>query len=278
MSENTSILQLEELTLNTSPAIHQTLFDGWILRASNTDTRRANSVTTLYSSETGTVGSAASSAAHHVLRPLEEKIAYCEAWYALRNQRTIFRLTEELAPRELDAMLAARGYTREVETLVMTLPMTASPDLPILPPGVKLLERTTAEGIADAHRLKGSPLEAVGQDLKRQSIWRGAQKFLALATADGVVACGMARIEDAHVGIFNMRTDIAVRGKGYASLLMARLIDWGRHSGAHTAFLQVDCENTGAVTIYRRFGFIPQYLYWHRLDSRFDTHLHPMAA
>ncbi len=268
MPENNLIVQLEELTLNTSPAIHQSFFDGWILRASNTDTRRANSVTTLYGVGGGSTSSRGS--AHHFARPLEEKIAYCEAWYALRNQRTIFRLTKELAPPELDAMLAVRGYTREVETLVMTLSVTASLELPILPAGVKLLERNTAEGIADAHRLKSSAIEAVGQDLKRQSIWRGTQKFLALATADGVVSCGMARIEDGHVGIFNMRTDIAARGKGYASLLVAYLIDWGRQHAGHTAFLQVDCENTSAVTIYRRFGFLPQYLYWHRL--------HPVAA
>lgn len=272
MSENNSVVQLEELTLNTSPAIHQSFFDGWILRASNTDTRRANSVTTLYCSGGGSVGSnaavdAAFSSAHSFVRALDEKIAYCEAWYAERNQRTIFRLTEELAPPQLDAMLAARGYTREVETLVMTLPVKASLALPTLPANVKLLERTTAEGIADAHRLKGSAIEAAGQDLKRQSIWRGMQKFLALATANGVVCCGMARIEDGHVGIFNMRTDIAARSKGYASLLVAYLIDWGRRNGAHTAFLQVDCENTSAITIYRRFGFIPQYLYWHRLQS-----------
>ena len=29
--------RLEELTLNTSPAIHQALYDGWLLRASGTE-------------------------------------------------------------------------------------------------------------------------------------------------------------------------------------------------------------------------------------------------
>jgi N-acetylglutamate synthase len=243
------IRQLEELTLSTSPSIHQRNYDGWVLRASNTDTRRANSVTVLHPSTLN----------------LNEKIIFCEAWYRLHNQRPVFRLTSELAPTALDELLTWRGYERKVETLVMTLPVASAAALQNLPKNVSVIERSRAEGIADAHRLKGSGVEVVGQDLKRQSVWRGAQKFLALQTPAGIMACGMARIEDGHVGIFNMRTAAAEHGKGYATMLVAHLIDWGRREGAHTAFLQVDRENTRAVTIYRRFGFVPQYLYWHRL-------------
>ncbi len=243
------IRQLEELTLSTSPSIHQRNYDGWVLRASNTDTRRANSVTVLHPSTRG----------------FAEKVEFCEAWYELHHQRAVFRLTSELAPGALDELLTWRGYTRKVETLVMTLPITNAVALHSLPKNVSVIERSRAEGIADAHRLKGTGVEAVGQDLKRQSVWRGAQKFLALMTPAGIMACGMARVEDGHVGIFNMRTAVAEHGKGYATMLVAHLIDWGRQTGAHTAFLQVDRENTRAVTIYRRFGFVPQYLYWHRL-------------
>ena len=254
MPENNAILQLEELTLNTSPAIHQSYFDGWVLRASNTDTRRANSVTALYPSA----------------RPLAEKVDYCEAWFLLRNQPIIFRLTEELSPPGLDTLLAERGYAREVETLVMTLPITEPQSMANLPKGLTVIERSTAEGIADAHRLKGGGIEAVAQDLKRQSVWRGAQKFLALQSPVGIMSCGMARIEDGHVGIFNMRTAAVERGRGYAGMLVANLIKWGREEGAHMAFLQVDRENTSALTIYRRLGFVPQYLYWHRLRPSID--------
>lgn len=243
------IRQLEELTLSTSPSIHQRNYDGWVLRASNTDTRRANSVTVLHPSTLN----------------LNEKIIFCEAWYQLHNQRPVFRLTAELAPAALDELLTWRGYERRVETLVMTLPIINAAALQSLPKNVSVIERSRAEGIADAHRLKGSGIEMVGQDLKRQSVWRGAQKFLGLMTPAGIMACGMARIEDGHVGIFNMRTADAEHGKGYATMLVAHLIDWGRQAGAHTAFLQVERENTRAVTIYRRFGFVPQYLYWHRL-------------
>jgi N-acetylglutamate synthase len=247
------IRQLEELTLSTSPSIHQRNYDGWVLRASNTDTRRANSVTAL----------------HPSTLDLDQKIAFCEGWYALHGQRAVFRLTSELAPDGLDTLLDQRSYGREVETLVMTLPVADDglTTLANLPKSLRIVERTTAEGIADAHRLKGGTVEMVAQDLKRQSVWRGPQKFLALMTPAGIMSCGMARLEDGHVGIFNMRTASAERGRGYAGMLVAHLIKWGRAEGAHTAFLQVDRENTAAVTIYRRLGFVPQYLYWHRLQA-----------
>ena len=106
--------RLEELTLNTAPAIHQTLYDGWLLRASGTDSRRANSATALQPSTL----------------PLEEKIVFTEAWYRAHGQPAIFRLTEALAPLELDGLLAGRGYSREVETCVMIRDLTAG-----IPPG-----------------------------------------------------------------------------------------------------------------------------------------------
>ena len=248
------IRQLEELTLSTSPSIHQRNYDGWVLRASGTDTRRANSVTVLHPSTLA----------------LAKKIVFCEDWYRSHGQRAVFRLTAELAPADLDKLLDERGYSREVETLVMTLPIFSASDidspLATLPKGLSVVERSTAEGVADAHRLKGGAIDLVAQDLKRQSVWRGAQKFLALMTPAGIMSCGMARFEDGHVGIFNMRTASTERGRGYAGMLVAHLIKWGRAEGAHTAFLQVDRENTAAMTIYRRLGFVPQYLYWHRLQ------------
>jgi len=78
MTDMNATRRLEELTLNTSPAVHQSFYDGWVLRASGTDTRRANSVTSLQPSTL----------------PLEEKIAFSEAWYRTHGQPAIFRLTE----------------------------------------------------------------------------------------------------------------------------------------------------------------------------------------
>lgn len=77
----------------------------------------------------------------------------------------------------------------------------------------------------------------------------------------------MARIEDGHLGIFNMRTASKARDKGYATVLVAYLLAWGLEQGAKTAFLQVDQSNDPAHAIYRKFGFVPQYSYWHRVQK-----------
>lgn len=252
MNDTNTLRRLEELTLNTSPAVHQSFYDGWILRASGTDTRRANSVTALQDSAL----------------PLDEKIAYAEAWYRAHGQQAVFRLTQMFSPADLDGMLAQRGYTREVETYMMTFDLDrglprASYDLPA---GAKVVERSAAEGLDDVHRMKAVTPEQHERDLMRQSLWKGEQVFLSLKTINGVASTGMARLEAGHVGIFNMRTASKARGKGYATLLVAYLLAWGLEQGARKAFLQVDQANAPAISVYKRFGFEPAYGYWHRVQ------------
>jgi N-acetylglutamate synthase len=245
------IRRLEELTLNTSPCLNQRLYDGWVLRASGTDTRRANSATALYPS----------------LLPLPEKILACEAWYRLQGQAAIFRLTDALSPEGLDGMLAQRGYSREIETFVMTADLFSLPALGNdALNGFRLVERSAAQGSADLHRLKGTQAPLVERDTKRQSLWKGEQAFLAIEQGGDIQCCGMARRDGDHVGIFSMYTAEKQRGKGFATRLVGHLVEWGRKRGAHTAFLQVDVANESAIRVYGKFGFKPRYRYWHRIQ------------
>ncbi len=245
------IRRLEELTLNTSPCLNQRLYDGWVLRASGTDTRRANSVTALYPS----------------LLPLAEKILACEAWYTLHGQAAIFRLTDALAPEGLDGMLAQRGYSREVETFVMTVDLFSLPASEgDAPEGFRIVERSAAEGSADLHALKGKRGPLVERDAKRQSLWQGEQTCFAIEHGGDIQCSGMARRDGGHVGIFSMFTAEKQRGKGLATRLVARLVEWGKTRGAHTGFLQVDVANESALRVYAKFGFSPRYRYWHRIQ------------
>lgn len=257
MAAISDIQRLEELTLNTSPAIHQALYDGWILRASGTDTRRANSVTTMLASRL----------------PLAEKIRFCEEWYAAHCQPPVFRLTEFSSPPELDLLLAQRGYTREVQTCVMTLDLSAESAVREVdvPPGAHIVERDEEQGLRDAHVLKHVEGEQQARDARRQALWKGRQLFVSLRTHHGLAATGMARLEDGHLGIFNMRTAEKARRKGYASMLVSYLLLWGQAQGAAAAFLQVEESNAAAVSVYRKFGFAPAYRYWHRVAPKADT-------
>jgi GNAT superfamily N-acetyltransferase len=252
MTDSADIRRLEELTINTSPAIYQSHYDGWLLRASGTDTRRANSVTALQAS--------------HL--PIEEKIAYAESWYRALGQPTMFRLNEARSPADLDALLSVRGYTREVDTIVMTRDLSTGipPGDYALPAGAKLIEHGDSDGLDDVHRMKAMSPEMRAQDVRRQALWKGPQAFLSLKTINGVASTGMARLDAGHVGIFNMRTASKARGKGYATILVAYLLAWGLEQGAKKAFLQVDQSNDAAIAVYKKFGFSTAYRYWHRVQ------------
>jgi GNAT superfamily N-acetyltransferase len=250
--EMDDIRHLELLTLQTSPAIAESHYDGWVLRASGTGAgtgaRRANSVTQL---ERGSL-------------PLQEKVAHCEAWYRQEKQAPIFRLTTALSDPTLDGLLEQRGYTREGETHIMTAPIDAVSSVP-LNGSARLVERTQEEGIHDLHRLKGSSDALARQDLKRQARWDKPQTYIAVERDGDIVCCGLARCDGDYLGVFNMRTAEKERGKGHAKKLVGALLAWGKSQGAKRAFLQVDQTNTPALKVYRSYGFAPLYDYWYRV-------------
>lgn len=249
------IQRLEELTLNTTPAIHQNFYDGWVLRASNTETHRANSVTVL----------------HPSTLPLSEKLAYCESWYRLHHQPVLFRVNDSLSPVGLDDLLAARGYHQVAATHVMTADLSSVAGPQELPPGVRLVELDLAESLAALHRLKGTAPKVAEQEIKRQALWRGPQIVLSLRSINGVVCSGMARVEGGHVGIFDVFTPANQRGKGFAAMLVSHLLAWGKKQGASSAFLQVLETNCIAISVYERVGFAVCYRYWSRAQGSSET-------
>lgn len=245
------IRHLEELTLNTAPAIHQHFYDGWVLRASGTETHRSNSVTAL----------------HESTLPLDEKVVYSESWYRLHQQPIIFRVNDALSPLGLDDLLQARGYSKAAETVVMTADSRLFSALADLPLGVKLVERDLADSLVDLHHMKGTAPQVMAQEIKRQALWRGPQTVLNLRSINGVVCSGMARLDGGHLGVFDIYTPENQRGKGYASILVQYLLAWGASHGARTAFLQVLVTNEPAIAVYKRLGLVPSYRYWSRLKK-----------
>lgn len=240
------LLQLERLTLATSPALREEIYDDWVLRASGTDTRRANSVTQLGAGSL----------------PLLHKLEYCERWYAQAGQPATFRLTTALSPPGLDELLEARGYDVVTPSHVMCCKLDALGSVETSP---HIVERTGAEGIADLHRLKGSDPALVNRDQTRQALWGLPERYLAFIVQGEVRASGLVRIDGPWAGIFNMRTAAEHRGRGMAGALVAALLGWARQQGATRGFLQVEQTNVAAVRLYRRAGFGPRYDYHYRV-------------
>jgi ribosomal protein S18 acetylase RimI-like enzyme len=243
---------IEELTLNAWPALQTVLHDGWLLRLAGGYTRRANSVNPLYPSTA----------------PLPNKVAYCEAVYSERGLATVFKLTEASEPTTLDAFLEQRGYAREATTSVQLA-------------GLDSLETTTTDGrgsegvtvtgerpddwLDALHRWGGTPARLFPTiDAMLRAIVP-ATGYAALRLDGEIAAVGLGVVERGYVGLFDIATAPALRGRGLATRVVGRLLSWGRERGARTGHLAVMLDNEPALRLYARFGFREAYRYWYRV-------------
>jgi len=241
--------RIEKAALNAWPALHQMVYDGWMLRFSNGYTKRANSVNPLFES-TIDVG---------------EKIALCEAVYTAQGLRPTFRLTPFASPPNLDLVLEARGYQTLDRTLVMALDMETCRDLPA-PPGS--LRRESVETWMPLFcQLKGARLEthqthqAILQAIPAETYPASRQD-----RTGRTVACGLGVLEGEFVGLFDLFTLPQARNQGHSTQLVLELLAWARRQKAHYAYLQVVEDNAPARRVYEdKIGFREIYRYWYRI-------------
>jgi GNAT superfamily N-acetyltransferase len=69
------------------------------------------------------------------------------------------------------------------------------------------------------------------------------------------------------LGLFDLVTGTAYRGRGFGGELLQRALAWGRRAGADEAYLQVVETNLGAMRLYERAGFETVYRYHYRERS-----------
>jgi GNAT superfamily N-acetyltransferase len=77
----------------------------------------------------------------------------------------------------------------------------------------------------------------------------------------GDVASGIAAYADDWVGFRSIHVDRESRRQGLALVLMDALLEWGAEQGAITAYLQVLGDNTAALEMYERLGFVTHHGY-----------------
>ena len=72
-------------------------------------------------------------------------------------------------------------------------------------------------------------------------------------------ATGRGVISDDWLLVDNVQVDAARRRRGLATGVLAELLDWGASQGARTALLHVETDNSGAMTLYERHGFVTHH-------------------
>ena len=243
------IRSIEELSLNAWPAMQTLHYDGWVLRYTNGYTKRANSVYPLYLSEID----------------LDEKIKFCETFYRERDLPTVFKVTEASTPADLDARLAERGYRKDSPTSVQILDLRT-----FKPAGTGTVELTSED--SETWQAAFARMNKVDENrrLMHEHILRAIllEKCYTSILVDGdIIGCGLGVLQAGYLGIFDIVIDLDSRGQGHGSRMMEALLAWGVQQGAHTAYLQVMCNNEPALRLYEKLGFLEKYRYWYRIEA-----------
>lgn len=239
--------RVEDAGLNASAPPQQRWVDGWLVRFSPGKAKRARCVNAVAAGRL----------------PLADRLDACARVFADAELPLIVRITPFTQPTQLDTLLERQGLQRFDDTRVMvlaTLPDAAPP----LAPNVTVRALSLEAFAQRVGSLRGSPLAQ--RQAHAQRLTSSPVPFFACELhADGEpVACGQFALEGDLVGLYDVYTARAARGRGHASTLCRQLLAHARLRGARHAYLQVEACNQAARAVYHRLGFADGYAYHYR--------------
>ena len=250
-SDNDLLIQtLEELSLNSWPALKTIYYDGWIVRFANRVTNRANSVWQLYPSTIDIV----------------TKVTTCESFYGAQGQPAVFRITSTPGAQPLDDLLDKRTYSVVTPTSVQTLNLDAVPSE--IDSDIIIETCVSDEWFENDCRLLG-----ISGD-KKQTYRKILQSialpccFASISAGGKPVTVAIAVYQKDWVGLYGMFTESSYRGRGLGRRMLHGLLVWGKNAGASSAYLHVEADNAVALKLYEKLGFCELYRYRYRVQGR----------
>lgn len=232
--------------MNAHPSIKTQVFDGWVLRFANGYTNRANSVNPLYPSEI----------------KAEDKINCCEEIYKSQGLATVFKITP-LSGKSLDKSLEIKSYEKVTPSNIMIKSLISQDVFDTI--------SVVANGINEVWQENYFRLNGIsdGSKIATAKIIQGniLNKMLCASIIENkaVIACGLCVIEREYAGLYDIVVDSNYRGKGLGYDICHSLLNNAAKIGAKTAYLQVVADNTPAVGLYNKLGFVDCYQYWYRV-------------
>lgn len=247
--ERWTIAALEAIAAPGWRGLEEHRLGGWLLRAGNGFTGRANSVLPLGEPD----------------RSRTEALDYVVGWYADRGLPPLFQLPMPLAA-ELDEELAAAGWRSFNPSRFLIAPLdrvlAACPVRTDLPPVAH--EPAPSEEWLAGYHYRGVPLPAAARSVLANA---AAPTFASVRENDRLLVVGRAVVHDGWLGVTAVTVGAQVRRRGLGTHLMRGLVQWGREAGARHCYLQVAGENVAALEMYARLGFVVHHCYHYRIKD-----------
>jgi ribosomal protein S18 acetylase RimI-like enzyme len=191
---------------------------------------------------------------------LEGRIARIGRRFEAYSRPLTFRISP-LSGRKLSAHFDREGWARFGESLVMRLDLERA----------DLTEAIDQIPLKDVARFVAAEIAVSGAD---PAIRAGlseiigsieAEAGLFVHESDGRPVASAVCVHDGDLaGLFEVATHSGERRKGHARRLVLSALKWARQHGARHAWLQVEADNTAALSLYGSLGFQEVYRYHYR--------------
>ena len=216
---------------------------GWLLRAADGFTGRANSALPL-----GDPGV-----------PMPEAVTAVGDWYRRRRLRPMIVLPRGAGPDPLDGFLTERSWVpRPGPAFVMTADIA---DIPASGAGVHLApEPDTA--FLGLYRYRGQDLPPIAHTLLMSAPW---QAFGSVRRDGRAAAVGRVSVAGEWGALTAVEVDPAYRRQGLGLAITAGLAAAAADRGARRVLLQVETDNAAARALYLRCGFRHSHRYYYRI-------------
>ncbi|WP_433563594.1 N-acetylglutamate synthase, CG3035 family [Nocardia sp. CA-151230] len=239
------IRALEAAAADGWPGLRRSWIGGWLLRAGDGYTNRANSAVPLG----GTDGPALMDT---------ETLHRIGEWYTAHGLPAQFQLPDRLATAPADW----RSWN-ETQVLAVDIETMA---LPSGPPMVRFTPDPDGAWLS-MHRHRGGDAELGSTPVVEVlTAVRDGQVAFATLGLQSPLAIGRVAVTTAPDGrCWAGLTCVAVanehRRHGLGALVCAEMIRWGQSHGATHAYVQVSDENEAALALYQEMGFVEHHRY-----------------
>lgn len=184
---------------------------------------------------------------------LKTKIKFCERYASQRKLSLQFKLFSSRNPEELDKILQQEMYFIDHHQLIMScnhLDSTLDRRNDVV---VKVFDSNQPNF---SELRKEMNLDQINQEKK--------ECIVELFYDELMIGSAFATVKDNRMGIFNVFVEPKYRGRGLGEHLMRVIFHWGKSVNVSRAYLNVDSDNSVAIELYRKIGFVLDAKMWIR--------------